>query len=107
MRNGFLDARASWRATLSSDGGAEPTTHGLNWRMASTDQSGGDLRVIASGYAVGLPNIANIVMGQPFTRSDVSGTGIRKLLLQLSIDPYDNTSAASVHSAQFDGLYAA
>jgi len=107
MLDGFMIVRASWKATLSTDGGPEPRFHGLLWRIATTNESGGDLRVVASGYRSGSANLPNITMGPPFERATVSGSGQRRILLQLAIDPDDNTAAASAHSAQFDGLYAA
>jgi len=107
MLDGFMIVRASWKATLSTDGGPEPRFHGLLWRIVTTNESGGDLRVVASGYRSGSANLPNITMGPPFERATVSGSGQRRILLQLAIDPDDNTAAASAHSAQFDGLYAA
>src|SRR5690606_4003298 len=87
LRNGSLIARASWRATLSTDGSPPPAFHGLLWRIVTTNESGGDLRVVASGYRSGSPNLPNITMGPPFELAMVSAVGRRRLLLQLAIDP--------------------
>ncbi len=107
FRNGGVVARASWRATLSSDGAPPPTIHGLVWRIVTTDMGGGDLQMMMGGFVEGPANIANINMGAAFTEANVTVTGLRRILLQLSVSGTDNTAGATVHSAQFDGLYAA
>lgn len=106
--NGGYIFRADWQATLSpksSPSGAP--IYGLNWRVISTNPSGGDVRVVSSGYVTGLPDTANIAMGQPYTlvTGHVSLVGDRKLHLQLALSGTDDVTAASARNARLQGVY--
>ncbi|KAK0331043.1 hypothetical protein LTR94_030469, partial [Friedmanniomyces endolithicus] len=106
MRNGVMLMAATWQGTLSPASPApEAPTYGLNWRLYSTNQSGGDGFVVASGFVDGPVNTANVPMGLAYQQVTYSGTGNRRLLLQLSLG--GDTTAASVRSARVFGLYAA
>ena len=106
--NGGYIFRADWQATLSpkSPPSGAPI-YGLNWRVISTNPSGGDVRVVSSGYVTGLPGTANIAMGQPYTlvTGHVSLVGDRKLHLQLALSGTDDVTAASARNARLQGVY--
>ncbi|MBB4798023.1 hypothetical protein HNP32_001747 [Brevundimonas bullata] len=100
--------RADWQAILSPKAPpSEAPVYGLNWRVVSTNKSGGDLRIVASGYVTAPVANANIAMGQPYTlvEGHVSQRGDRKLLLQLGMSGTDDVTAASTSNARLSGVY--
>ena len=100
--------RADWQAILSPKAPpSEAPVYGLNWRVVSTNMSGGDLRIVASGYVTAPVANANIAMGQPYTliEGHVSQRGDRKLLLQLAMSGTDDVTAASTSNARLSGVY--
>ena len=106
--SGSFLLRADWQATLTPKSPpSEPPFYGLNWRVISTDLSGGDQRVVSSGYVAGASGIANVPMGQPYTliEGHVSNRGDRRLHLQLAMSGTDDVVAASVRNARLQGVY--
>lgn len=100
--------RADWQAILSPKAPpSEAPVYGLNWRVVSTNMSGGDLRIVTSGYVTAPVANANIAMGQPYTliEGHVSQRGDRKLLLQLAMSGTDDVTAASTSNARLSGVY--
>lgn len=100
--------RADWQAVLSPKAPpSEAPVYGLNWRVVSTNMSGGDLRVVSSGYVTAPVANTTVIMGQPYTliEGHVSPRGDRKLLLQLALSGVDDVNAASASNARLRGVY--
>ena len=106
--SGSFLLRAEWQATLSPKSPpSEPPFYGLNWRVVSTNLSGGDQRVVASSYVTGRAGIADVQMGQPYTliEGHVSNRGDRRFHLQLAMSGTDDVVAASARNARLRGVY--
>lgn len=106
--SGAFLLRADWQATLTPKSPpSEAPVYGLNWRVISTNLSGGDQRVVSNGYAAGAGGIANVPMGQPYTliEGHVSNRGDRRFHLQLAMSGTDDVVAASARNARLRGVY--
>ncbi len=106
--SGAFLLRADWQATLTPKSPpSEAPVYGLNWRVISTNLSGGDQRVVSSGYVAGAGGIANVPMGQPYTliEGHVSNRGDRRFHLQLAMSGTDDVVAASARNARLRGVY--